>query len=81
MNAPHTLASIGLAFAALSVLAACASSGQRASTGAGETALAAAAQAGSTVTRRGNPFVLTAAEIASAPGVIQIISKRGPAPE
>jgi hypothetical protein len=66
MNAPRTLVGLSLTFATLSVLAGCASSGQRASTGAGETAQTAAAQAGAAAPRRGNSFVLTGAEIASA---------------
>jgi hypothetical protein len=66
MNPPHTLVGLSLTFATLSGLAGCASAGQRASTGAGETAQTAAAQAGAAGQRRGNSFVLTAAEIASA---------------
>lgn len=71
MNAPHTLVGIGLTFAALSVLAGCAPSGQRASAGAGETPqpATAATQAGATAPRRGNSSVLTAAEIATVIGI------------
>jgi hypothetical protein len=65
MNAPHTLAGIGLTFATLSALAGCASSGQRASV---DEAQATAAQSGVAATRRANSSILTAAEIRSAPG-------------
>jgi hypothetical protein len=71
MNATHTLVRLGLTFATPCVLAGCASSGQRASAGAGETPQVetAAAQAGAVAPRRTNSSVLTAAEIASAPGI------------
>ena len=66
MNTRHTVVGIGLTFVALSVLAGCASSGQRAS---GGEAQPTAAQAGSAAPRRGNPSVLTAAEIATVTGI------------
>jgi hypothetical protein len=71
MNATHTLVRLGLTFSTPCVLAGCASSGQRASAGAGETPQTetAAAQAGAVAPRRTNSSVLTAAEIASAPGI------------
>jgi hypothetical protein len=67
MNASHTLAGIGLALASLSVLSACASSGQSAS---GGTPQAPAAQAGTASQRSANALVLTAAEIASVPSIM-----------
>jgi hypothetical protein len=66
MDASHKLLSIGLAFASLAVLSACASSGQGASGSATQTA---AEQAGAASRRHANAFVLTAAEIASAPSL------------
>lgn len=71
MNAPRTLVGVGLTFATLSVLAACATSGQRASAEAGETPqpATAASQAGAAAPQRGNSSILTAAEIATVPGM------------
>ncbi|MDQ3996799.1 MAG: hypothetical protein M3303_07240 [Gemmatimonadota bacterium] len=67
MNATHRLAGLGLALASLSVLSACASSGQGAS---GGTTQVAAAQAGTASQRRANALVLTAAEMASIPSIM-----------
>jgi hypothetical protein len=67
MNASHMLAGLGLALASLPVLSACASSGQSAS---GGTPQAAAAQAGTASQPRANALVLTAAEIASVPSIV-----------
>jgi hypothetical protein len=66
MNAPHSLVGIGLTFATLSALAGCASSGQRTSAGEAQTT---ATQSGAATPRRTSSSVLTAAEIASAPGL------------
>lgn len=68
MNAPHLLAGLGVALVTLCSLSGCASSGQRASTG--ETPQTATAQAGVSAPRSGNPFVLTSAEIAASPGLL-----------
>jgi hypothetical protein len=70
MNAPHTLVGIGLSFATLFVVAACATAG-RGPAGAAEEppARTAAAQAGTAVPHRSNAFVLTAAEVATVPGI------------
>jgi hypothetical protein len=67
MNASHMLAGLGLALASLPVLSACASSGQSAS---GGTPQAAAAQAGTASQRRADALVLTAAEMASVPSIM-----------
>src|SRR5687767_14460711 len=70
MNAPHTLVGIGLSFATLFVVTACATAG-RGPAGAAEEppARTAAAQAGTAVPHRSNAFVLTAAEVATVPGI------------
>jgi hypothetical protein len=71
MNAPHMLVRIGLTFSTLSALSGCASSGQRVSAERPQTPApaTAAAQAATTAPRRPNAFVLTAAEIATVPGI------------
>jgi hypothetical protein len=70
MNAPHTLAGMGLTFATLAALAACATSGRSPSAAAAETPQPTpAAQAGVAAPRRSNSSVLTAAEIATLTGV------------
>jgi hypothetical protein len=68
MNVPRSLVGLGLTFASLSVASACASSGQSASGGAASQT--APAQAGATAPRRGNSLVLTGAEIAGSPGLL-----------
>jgi hypothetical protein len=65
MHVSHTLVGIGLTIATLSALAACASSGQRASGGGVQTTTA---QSG-TAAARSNSSVLTAAELATITGI------------
>ena len=67
INTPHLLSGFGLTLATVCALSGCASSGQRSSAASPQTA---PAQAGATASRRTNPFVLTSAEIAASPSLL-----------
>jgi hypothetical protein len=68
MSSSRVFVGIVLTAVASSATSACASTGQTASTG--DAPRTAAAQAGTTASQRGNPFVLTSAEIAASPSAL-----------